>query len=162
MAKLLKIPHHIKVSWSPGRPKSWYHIWSRSLWSRPHWTSPYSPDHKWSQNNLKIHAPRALGRRKTALGVPQSPTTRHTMYAVILHDLGHIIILFIMCARTHWIALNWHSIYTLTNRAHPPKNVAPPPSAAHAPAGGIIPMSASQPFQHFCKLELIIWEKFKQ
>ena len=113
-------------------------------------------------NNLKIHAPHhALGRRKTALGVPQSPPTRHTMYAVILHHLGHSIILFITCARTCWIALNWHSIYALINCIHPPKKVAPPPKAAHAPFGRIIPVYASHSFPHFCKLELLKWEKFK-
>ena len=33
--------------------------------------------------------------------------------------------------------------------------------AAHAPAGGIIPMSARNPFYTFYKLELLKREKFK-
>ncbi len=43
----------------------------------------------------------------------------------------------------------------------PPKKVAPPPKAAHAPCGRIITMSARNPFHSFCKLKLIKREKFK-
>ena len=79
--------------------------------------------HKISKFPATWCARAAVGRRKTALGAPHSPEIGHTMYAVILHHLCHNIILFITCARTCWIALNWHSIYAVTNRAHPPKNV---------------------------------------
>ena len=34
-SKWLKIPHHIKVSWSPDRPKSRDLLWSHALWSHP-------------------------------------------------------------------------------------------------------------------------------
>ncbi len=85
----------------------------------------------------------AVGRRKTALGAPHSPEIGHTMYAVILHHLCHIIILFITCTRTHQSAHIGHSIYALTNRAHPPKKCRPRRRRRHMP-----PQGASSPCLH--------------
>ena len=42
------------------------------------------------------------------------------------------------------------------------QKVAPPPKAAHAPAGGIIIMSASQSSHNFYKLKLIKCEKLNK
>jgi hypothetical protein len=56
-----------------------------------------------------------------------------------------------------------HIINALTNRAHPPKKVAPAAEGGTCPPqGGIIPMSASQSFHNFYKLELIKREKLNK
>jgi hypothetical protein len=47
--------------------------------------------------------------------------------------------------------------FCITQKGRPP-----PPKAAHAPAGGIIPMTAHIPFYIFYKLELIKREKLNK